>query len=357
MKANKLPNLGKIHPDFFNQHIYHKLGRADRSVMVKPQNGVDFGVVDLGRQVMVLSTDPFFIARELGLKKAAWFAVHIIASDVAVSGIAPKYLAIDLNLPPQMTESELIELWDAVHQECKKLGISVVTGHTARYAGCNYPMVGGATMFGLGKKKELVNPHAKIGDAIIISKGPAIETTGLLAAYFPEFLEESYGKAFLRRAQNVFYQMSTVADASIAASIGGVTAMHDATECGVWGGLFEIAQHSRVGMRIDLNKIILQEEVRLVCSHFGIDPYKSISEGTLLATANKQKAKFIVAALEKAGIPASIVGEVTGQSQGMRVFNKNKSWALQHPRIDPFWGKFEELLKQKNERKNTRLLK
>ena len=353
MKKVELPKLGKIHPDFFNQHIYHKLGASDASVLVKPQNGVDFGVVDLGDQVMVLSTDPFFIAKELGIEKAAWFAVHIIASDVAVSGIRPRYLAIDLNLPPQISEDELVRLWDAVHKECRRLGISVVTGHTARYAGCNYPMVGGATMFGLGKKKELINPCAKVGDVIIISKGPAIETTGLMAAYFPELLEAKYGNSFLKRAQNVFYQMSTVKDASIASSIGGLTAMHDATECGVWGGLFEIAQHSRVGMHIDLNKIILQEEVLLVCSYFGIDPYKSISEGTLLATANNRKAKFIVSALEASGIPASIVGEVTSQNKGMRVFSGNKSYELKHPRIDPFWGTFEEYLKKRHERKNT----
>jgi len=347
MKKNNLPKLGKIHPDFFNQHIYHKLGKPDKSVMVKPQNGVDFGVVDLGQQVMVLSTDPFFIAKELGIEKAAWFAVHIIASDIAVSGIAPKYLAIDLNLPPQMTESELVCMWNAVHKECKKLGISVVTGHTARYAGCNYPMVGGATMFGFGKKKDLINPCAKAGDAIIISKGPAIETTGLMAAYFPKFLEAAYGKNFVKRAQNIFYQMSTVKDALIAASVGGVTAMHDATECGIWGGLFEIAQHSHVGMRIDLNKIILQEEVRLSCSYFGIDPFSSISEGTLLATAKKKKAKQIVTALEKAGIASSIAGEVTKASEGMHIIDGNKSYELKHPRIDPFWGKFEEYLKKK----------
>jgi len=347
MKRVNLPRLGKIHPDFFNQHIYHKLGKSDKSVIIRPQNGVDFGVVDLGNQVMVLSTDPFFIAKELGIEKAAWFAVHIIASDVAVSGIAPKYLAIDLNLPPQITEGELVRMWDAVHKECKKLGISVVTGHTARYAGCNYPMVGGATMFGLGGKRELINPCAKTGDAVIISKGPAIETTGLMAAYFPEFLEAKYGAAFLKRAQNVFYQMSTVKDASIAASVGGLTAMHDATECGVWGGLFEIAQHSQVGMCINLNKIVLQEEVRLVCSCFGIDPYKSISEGTLLATANKKKAKLIVAALEDAGIPASIVGEVTAQNKGMRILDGSKSFELRHHKVDPFWGKFEEYLKKK----------
>ena len=141
--------------------------------------------------------------------------------------------------------------------------------------------------------------------------------------------------------------MSTVKDAAIAASVGGVTAMHDATECGVWGGLFEIAQHSRVGMCIDLNKIILQEVVKLTCECFEIDPYKSISEGTLLATASHKKAKLIVAALEKAGIPASIVGEVTAASKGMRILDGNKSYALKHPQVDPFWGKFAQYFKKK----------
>lgn len=348
MKKNKsLPKLGKIHPDFFNQHIYHKLGKPDKSVIVKPQNGVDFGVVDLGDQVMVLSTDPFFIAKELGIEKAAWFAVHIIASDVAVSGIAPKYLAIDLNLPPEMSQDELVRMWNAVHKECNKLGISVVTGHTARYAGCNYPMVGGGMVFGFGQKKDLIVPCAKVGDAIIISKGPAIETCGLMSAYFPKFLEKKYGKTFVKRAQNIFYQMSTIKDALVAASVGGLTAMHDATECGIWGGLFEIAMHSQVGMCIDKNKIILPEEVRLVCECFDMDPYKSISEGTLLATANPRKAKEIVIALEKAGIASSIVGEVTAKSKGMQIIDGDKSYQLEHPRVDPFWGKFEEYLKKR----------
>ncbi len=355
MKINKLPKLGKIHPDFFDRHIYHKLGKSDPSILIKPQNGVDFGVIGMGPRVMVISTDPFFIARELGMQKAAWFALHIIASDVAVSGIAPKYLAIDLNLPPEITEKELVCMWDTVHAECRRLGISVVTGHTARYAGCNYPMVGGATMIGFGRKRDLVNPCAKPGDAVIVSKGPAIETTGLMAAYFPEFIEEAYGRVFLKRAQKIFYQMSTVKDALIAASAGGVTAMHDATECGVWGGLFEISRHSRVGMCIDLRRMIMQEEVRLVCSCFGIDPYKSISEGTLLATADRRKAKSVVSALESSGIAASIAGEVTSEEKGIRVFDGRANYELKHPRVDPFWGKFEEYLVKRDERKNTRV--
>jgi hydrogenase expression/formation protein HypE len=341
----RLPKLGKINYEFFNRVIYPHLGNEDTSVIVKPQNGVDFGVIGLGEEVMVLSTDPFYIARDLGIEKAAWFAVHILASDVAVSGIRPRYLSVDLNLPPEITESDLVRLWKTVDSECKKLGIAVVTGHTARYAGCNYPMVGGATVFGIDKKEKLIIPHAKAQDAIIVSKGPAIEATGLMSAYFPEFLKEKYGKGFVRKAQGIYYQMSTVKDALIAASIGGVTAMHDATECGVFGGLYEIAQHSGVGMHIYLDKMVLQDEVRKVCACFGLDPYKSISEGTLLATAEKNKAQDIVEALNKEGIPASVVGEVVAKEKGMYVFQKDKKYKLEHPRVDPFWIKFEEYLK------------
>jgi hydrogenase maturation factor len=270
-----------------------------------------------------------------------------------VSGILPKYLSVDLNLPPEITEKELILLWDAVHQECRKLGINVVTGHTARYAGCNYPFVGGATMVGIGNKNKLIKPHAQSGDQIIVSKGPAIETTGLLAAYFPQVLEEKYGRDFRKRAQNIFYQMSTVKDSKVAASVGGVTAMHDATECGVFGGLFEIAQHSQAGMRIYPDEMILQNEVALTCACFGLDPYISISEGTLLACARPKFAKIVIQALKDNGIPASISGEVVKKQEGMRVIKGNKSYPLKHPRVDPFWATFEEYLLKRNERKNT----
>jgi hydrogenase maturation factor len=344
----KLPELGKIHPEFFNRVIYPRLGRKDPAIIVGPQHGVDFGVIDIGAgSVMVLSADPFYIAKELGIEKAAWFAVHILASDVAVSGIRPRYLAVDLNLPPDMTEDELTRMWNTVHKECEKLGIAVVTGHTARYAGCNYPMVGGATVFGIGKRSKLIKPKVNVGDAIIVSKGPAIETTGLMSAYFPKFLEAKYGAAFVKKAQDVYYQMSTVKDAMVAASVKGVTAMHDATECGVFGGLFEMASHSNVGMNIYKEDIAIQDVVKKTCECFDIDPYVAISEGTLLATAKKKSANAVIRALKDEGIPASIVGEAIPAKEGINVISAGKKMKLEHPRLDPFWGKFEEYLKKK----------
>lgn len=348
---NDLPELGKIPPDFFDRVIFPHLGAKSGSVLVKPQHGVDFGAVEVGDRIMVMSSDPVFIAPSLGWERAAWFALHILASDVAVSGIKPSYLAIDLNLPPQMGADTLETIWKAFHGEAEKLGISVVTGHTARYAGCNYPMVGGATVFGIGSKEELIVRNTKVGDSIIVSKGPAVETTGLMSVQFPEFLEERYGSGFLKQAQGVFYQMTVVEDALAAAKAGGVTAMHDATECGVWGGLYEIASACNVGMRIRKEEILLPGVIKDTCECFGIDPYCAISEGTLLATVSPGRADGVVRALGKKGIPASIVGEVVPKKDGIRVIDGEKETPLEHPRVDPFWIRFEEYLGKQAQRK------
>ncbi len=347
---SELPELGKIPPEFFDRVIFPHLGAKSKSVIVKPQHGVDFGAIEIGGQAVVMSSDPVFIAPSLGWERAAWFALHILASDVAVSGIKPSYLTIDLNLPPEMGAGTLETIWTSIHREAERLGISVVTGHTARYAGCAYPMVGGATVFGVGPKKDLIVRNSKVGDKIIITKGPAVETTGLMSVQFPEFLEEKYGKAFVKQAQDVFYQMTVVEDALTAAKAGGVTAMHDATECGVWGGLYELAAASNVGMRINKDDILLPEVIKQTCECFDIDPYKAISEGTLLATVSPEHADDVLRALEKKKIPASIAGEIVPAKEGMKIVDGGKELPLVHPKVDPFWGRFEEYLKKQAQR-------
>ncbi len=137
---------------------------------------------------MSFTTDPVFIVPQYGWERAAWFAIHIIASDSVTSGLKPKFLSIDLNLPMGMTKEQLETMWQVMHRECEKMGINVITGHTARYEGCNYPMVGGATMVGVGELSDYVSPRfARAGDKIIVTKGPAIEACGIFAAMFPGF--------------------------------------------------------------------------------------------------------------------------------------------------------------------------
>ena len=95
--------------------------------------------------------------------------------------------------------------------------------------------------------------------------------------------------------------------------------MHGATEFGVWGGLFKIAEASRADMRIEKDSITVQEAVVKICCLYGIDPYSSISEGTLILTTIPAKTNDVLKALKDAGIPATRVGEVLPQEEGMIV--------------------------------------
>jgi hydrogenase expression/formation protein HypE len=353
MAEAKLPELGKIDRHFFDEVIYPHLGAKDPTVLLGPRHGVDFGVVELGDKVLVSSADPVYIAPALGWERAAWFALHILASDVAVSGIRPRYLSIDLNLPPEMSEEVLRTIWETIHREAEKLGIAIVSGHTARYAGCNYPMVGGATIFGVDDRSKLVDPRsARPGDLVIITKGPAIETTGLMSVQFPEFIEERLGPEAVKEAQGIFYQMSVVHDCAVVAETGGVHAMHDATECGVWGGLFEMAEAGEYGLRIWPERIVVQDIVAKTCAVFDIDPFKAISEGTLIAVLEPAKAEEAVAALKAEGIPASIVGEVVPREEGTNLIYPDHVEPLVHPKVDPFWIRFEEYLLKQSQRRS-----
>jgi len=343
----ELPDIGKVSREIFDTIILPHLGRKRREVLVGPQHGVDVGVVDIGGgRVMALTTDPVFIVPQYGWERAAWFAVHILASDAATSGLAPTYMTVDLNLPLSMTKDDFSRMWLTFAAEAKKLGISIVAGHTGRYAGCGYPMVGGATVMSVGSKTKYVTPRgARVGDRVIVTKGAAIEATGLFAVTFPGKIASVYGEAFAEKAQDVFYQMSVVKDALVAAGAGvrsgGVTAMHDATECGVWGGLFEVAEASRVGMAIQKERIIVQEAVAKICALFGIDPYSSISEGTLIITSRPAKADNVMSRLARAGIPSTVIGEVVPPARGVTYTENGKTHLLQHPKVDPFWAAFD----------------
>jgi hydrogenase expression/formation protein HypE len=187
-------------------------------------------------------------------------------------------------------------------------------------------------------------------DRIIITKGPAIEATGIFAAMFPRLIEKNFGLEFSRRAEKIFYKMSVVEDALMAASVGvreeGVSAMHDATECGVWGGLFELSQAADLGIRIEKERIVLEDCVEEICSLFDIDPYASISEGTLIIACREHRAHEVVAALSQKGIPSSIVGQLIDPKHGMILVEEGKEKKLEHPLVDPFWAAFYSALKK-----------
>ena len=220
-----LPQIGKVDRASFDRIIFPHLGKPDRTVLLGPQHGVDAAVIELpDKSVMVIAEDPTFGMPVL-MPHFGWAIVHICASDVAVLGVAPRYMTICLMLPPGTADRVLENIWKEVHEECDKLGIAIVGGHTGIYPGIAYPLNGGCTVIGLGKKEQLTPAsNARPGDRVIMTKGPAIEATGILAFQAEKQLKQRLPASLVDKAKEHF-QLALDADPAYALAnlnLGGV---------------------------------------------------------------------------------------------------------------------------------------
>ena len=339
----KRPKIGKIDLDTFTSFLLPRLGKSDETVIVAPKTGVDAGVIDIGNdRVLIIAEDPIFAIPQQPLEMFGWYTVHIGASDIAVMGVKPRYMTYSLLMPPETKEEDFRIIVDAIHRAALELEIAIVGGHTGYYPGFAAPTIGGVTVFAVADKHGYVTPAGAMpGDDVILTKGPAIETAGILSVIKEKQLLERYPPSLVDKAMALCKQMTVVADALLAMDSGGVTAMHDATEGGVIGGLFEIASASEVGMEIHEARFVYPDEIRMVCEAFEIDPIAAIAEGSLLITVRPNRSNSVVNKLRAAGIDASIVGKVTDDVETRIIERRDGTIApLEIPRQDPFWPAF-----------------
>ena len=338
--------MGKVSRRFFEDVIARHLGVRRADITVGPANGVDVGVVSLPDGLaMISTTDPIYIVPQYGWERAAWFSFHILASDLTTSGVAPQYITLDWNLPMDIEDDQIETMLRVIDRECKKYGASIVTGHTGRYEGCAYPMVGGATFLAIAPKDGWVTANmARPGNHLLVTKTAALEATAILSNTFPELMERKLGPDMTKRARALFESMSTVDDALSAASVGlrsgGVWAMHDATEGGVRNAVWEMAQASGLGVEVDLERVRVDPAVAEVSKMFGMDPLDAISEGTLLIAVEPDAVSEVIARLKKATIPTEDVGRFTKKGDPCR--DRGRPF---HPADrDPFWVAFSRAL-------------
>lgn len=122
-------------------------------------------------------------------------------------------------------------------------------------------------------------------------------------------------------------------EAAVAAA-NGVSAMHDVTEGGIFGALWEMAEASGVGLEIDLKRIPLLQETVEICEFFDVNPYELISSGCMLMAA--EDGNTLVRELEKAGIPAVVIGKATAGNDRI-IVNEEERRFLEPPKTDELY--------------------
>ena len=291
---------------------------TDPRVVLGPKTGEDAALIDFGDRYLVAKTDPITFATDL----IGWYLVQVNANDLAVMGATPQWLMATAMLPEGTEADQVREVFDQLTVACKELGVTLIGGHTEITYGIDRPLAVGAMLGEVDKDRVVLTSGAKPGDAIVITKGIAVEGTAILAREAADTLTaHGVGADVIDRATEFLFSpgISVVRDASIAVDAAPVHAMHDPTEGGLVGGLLEMAMGAGVGMEIDRTSIPVLPETQAVCDALGLDPLGLIASGSLLAAVAPDDVQALTTALGDAGIGAFDIGRVTDKSQGLRM--------------------------------------
>lgn len=307
--------LGKLPYDLLAR-LLAKAPIKDPRVLYGPRIGLDCAVIDLGQNVLVFKTDPITFATE----DIGWYAVQINANDIITTGAAPRWLLATLLLPENATDQGQVEaIFDQMYRAAATLDISVVGGHTEITYDLHRPILV-VTLIGEVTRDRLVTPaNVQSGDRLLLTKGVPVEGTALLAREFPQRLERILDANELEQAQAYLYTpgISVVPDARIAFQAGRVHAMHDPTEGGLAGALWELSIASQAHLIVDPAAVSVPEIARKICTEFGLDPLATIASGALLMAVDPEDAITICAALERGGIACQEIGHVETGAPGV----------------------------------------
>jgi hydrogenase expression/formation protein HypE len=346
------PDTGKIQNNFFKSRVFPYCGAPRSEVVVGPEYGVDVSIVNLNNGlVMAMTSDPLSLIPTLGLRESAWLSVQLMANDMATTGFAPMYAQFVLNLPTSLTADDFEQYWKYIHEYCDRLGVAITGGHTGRFDGLNSTVSGGGTMIAIAPGEDVITSKgASPGDILVMTKDCALISTSILALSFPETVKNACGESLHQQACNLFYETSAV-EAGLAAGViarhsKSVTAMHDVTEGGVMGAVYELTQASGCGVVIDEKKIPIGEAQQQICNHFKIDPEYCVGAGAMIITVKPDKLTLLFSQLESKNIKATAIGKITEANKGLIIKNDEAEKILMPPKADPYWAAFFNAFKQ-----------
>ena len=318
MKNTNLP-VGKLKHDFLKELLPTHNRNTD--VVVGPQLGEDAAVIELGDNYLVATSDPITFATE----DIGWYVVCVNSNDIAAMGAIPKWLLVTLLLPEDATTPTMVrDIMKQLTQACTAFDITLCGGHTEVTPAVTQPVVVGQMMGITHKDSLFTSADARVGDALILTKGLGIEATAIIAREREEQLREKCDALFLEQAKNYLVDpgISVLKDAQIAVTTGGVHAMHDVTEGGITTAAYELATAAELGVTVYSDKllgspILYGDVTRTLCDMFGLNPLGVISSGAMLIASEPEKGGKICQALGKSGINADIIGEFLPPEHGL----------------------------------------
>ena len=300
--------VGKLKNEALNDLVISEIHMIRDDILIRPSIGEDCSAISFGDMACVLTTDPITgSGSQIGR-----LAVHVCLNDIASSGAETAGLLLTLLCPVGTEESEIKDILHEANETANMMGVEIVGGHTEITAAVNRTIVS-ATAIGKTSIQNLIKTSgAKAGDYLYLTKQAGTEGTAIIATDKASELADVLNKHELLTAQEMISKISVVAEGRIGSRVG-VHAMHDATEGGVLGAIYEMCEASGKGCKIHIDKIEVHPITEKICEYYHINPLKLISSGTMVMSIDKENASALERALLDADIDYSRVGVVTDE--------------------------------------------
>lgn len=319
--------LGKVSENVLKRSVLKQIHTGREEVICGAGLGENCAVFTFSdEEYTLISTHQTIIAGE----DATRYCIHKAANNLAAAGAEPVAVELALLLPEEVEEPALRAQMSQAEETCKELNIQLAGGSTKISKAVNCPV---ATVTGIGRRACAEVPKAKPGQDIVITKWIGLEGTVLLAKAKEEELLTRYPLRMIREAQSFDRWLSIVPEAATAIK-SGVCRMHDASEGGIFGALWEFGRMSGVGLEIDLKKLPIRQETVEICEFLELNPYELLSGGCLIIAADD--GSCLADELSLKGIPAVVVGKVTDNNDRVLI-NEDERRFLDLPKSDEIY--------------------
>ncbi len=318
MEQGKLPNA-KLEKLILNDLVTRR-----EETVLRPAVGEDCCALNLGDNLCVISTDPITAADE----NAGLLAVLVSLNDLAASGAEPVGILTTVLLPTNITESKIRKLFKNINATCDSMNIDVLGGHTEITDSVTKTIIITTAIGKVTPSGLIRSDGAMPGDAILMTKAAGLEGTAIIAADKFSEIKSFLSDNEILTAKSFINEISVLKE-GLQAAIDGATAMHDVTEGGILGAIWEVCSASDKGAEIYIDKIKVREITRKICSRFRIDPLKLISSGSMLITCGQENKKKVIDNIRALGIDCYIIGKITKGDRIIALTGREKSEVLQ----------------------------
>ena len=299
---------GKLQPDVLKKKVLNYTGAIRNDLLVGGGIGEDAALIKISdfnfnKGILVAASDPVTGAA----KNSGKLLVHINANDVACKGADPAWLIVTLIVPDknEMGTSFIENIMSEIHIECQKMNIAIAGGHTELTDRYEQPVISG-TMLGI-TEYNLSTKNIKEGDYILVTGHAGLEGMSIIANDREDLFRKIFNPGEIKEIRSWGDDFSVVEPAKILRQFSHY--MHDPTEGGLNGALYEIQQGCGIGIEIYEKNIPVSPLTLRASEKLNFNPMNLISSGMLIAVIPPDKISQAQEALKAHNISSEIIGK------------------------------------------------